>query len=145
MPQKDTALILSTAARSFIRSYTGISGGKDLLIPRFPLYALADELGEGFSSCQIEPPEQDGGLFFFPVSLARADGKAQKLRIVFAELDEPEEGGTPPRPSLPELPHYEGEEQFPLRPRVFRTGRIEFSGGSWEVWDERWHKIPSRQ
>ncbi len=142
MPQKDTALTLAQAARSFIRSCNEALNGKGFLIPRFPLYALADELGEGFSSCKIAAPEQDGGLFFFPVTLSSGESAScQKLRIVFAELEEPQEAGRPPLPSLPELPHYEGEERFPLCPRVFRTGRIEFSGGSWEVREERWHKL----
>ena len=147
MPQKDTALALARVARSFISSYTEDTGGKGLLIPRFPLYALLDEPGKSFSSCRIAAPEQDGGQFFFPVRLAHADGTVQELRIVFAELEKPEEGCKPPLPSLPELPRraYEGEELFPLCPRVFRTGRIEFCGGSWEVWDERWHKLPARQ
>ena len=145
MPQKDTALTLARAARSFISSYTAATGGKSLLIPRFPLYALADELGEGFLSCHIGSPKQDGELFFFPVGLTLADGNALELRSVFAELEEAGKGGRTPLPSPQEPADQPGREDFPLRPRVFRTGRIEFSGGSWEVRDERWHKIPARQ
>lgn len=146
MPQKDMALALSRAAASFIGSYNDALSGNGLLIPCFPLYALADELPEEeISSCHIGLPRLDGGQFFFPVGLTHTDGNEQELRIVFAQLEKLEESGLPPLPSLPELPHFYGEESFPLRPRVFRTGRIEFSGGSWEVWDERWHKIPAGQ
>ena len=196
MPQKDTALTLAQAARSFISSCnaalsagqaegascsgravaaagarTGADSpaGSAFLIPRFPLFAFADALPDGgFRACRILAPEREGCEFFFPVELetrsAEGDGKhTLRLRIVFAEL----EGGTAGRaapacgdaagqtvcstsdgtsterqPFLPELPQeYAYRECFPLRPRVFRTGRVEYSGCSWEVWDERWQKL----
>lgn len=94
-----------------------------------------------------------------PVTPAAGGMHVLRLRIVFAEL----EGGAAGRsggvtgqpacngsdgsaaerqPFLPELPQeYLCRECFPLRPRVFRTGRVEYSGCSWEVWDERWQKL----
>lgn len=94
-----------------------------------------------------------------PVTPAAGGMHVLRLRIVFAEL----EGGAAGRagdvtgqpacngsdgsaaerqPFLPELPQeYPCRECFPLRPRVFRTGRVEYSGCSWEVWDERWQKL----
>lgn len=147
----------------------GSRAGSAFLIPRFPLFAFADALPDGgFCACRILAPEREGREFFFPVELetrsAEGDGKhTLRLRIVFAEL----EGGTAGRaapacgdaagqtvcstsdgtsterqPLLPELPQeYAYRECFPLRPRVFRTGRVEYSGCSWEVWDERWQKL----
>lgn len=95
-----------------------------------------------------------------PVPPAEEGGKhALCLRIVFAELEgettelagdvagQPawsgsEESTAEKQPCLPELPQeYACRECFPLRPRVFRTGRVEYSGCSWEVWDERWQKL----
>ena len=89
-----------------------------------------------------------------------------RLRIVFAELEGGMAGGTAPacgdvagrtvrsagdgtsaerQAALPELPQeYEYRERFPLCPRVFRTGLVEYSGCSWEVWDERWQTLPAR-
>lgn len=140
MPQKDTALDLATAARSFISAYNAAPQSKgQALFPHFPLYAFADELPEGgFSSCTISAPQQDGTNFFFPVRLACGKGGTSfDLRIVFAQLDR-----TGPAASQ-DLPQFHGSEKFPLHPRVFRTGRVEFKGDSWEVWDERWQKVTS--
>ena len=142
MPQKDTALVLARAARSFICSRNAVlsAGGDPLLFPRFPLYAFADELPEGgYSSCLIDAPVQEGGEFSFPVQLACGTGgqaKTFNLKIVFAQAEGPGVCGAEDAPQ-----DQTGGTVFPLRPRVFRTGRIEFSGDSWEVWDERWQKI----
>ncbi len=158
MPQKDTALDLAKAAKSFIRAYNSC---RQTVFPRFPLYAFADKLPEGgFSACTIRAPQQEDGSFFFPVEMTYAGGETLRLRIEFARLEgswpdgrttdgrttegsgqdssRPDGNATAP---LQELPQFEGQEKFPIRPRVFRTGRVEFKGSSWEVWEERWHKV----
>ena len=151
MPQKDTAFLLAQAARSFITaSNAARADGREcgILFPRFPLFAFADDLPQsGYTSCRILAPAQEGGRFFFPVELVHGtDCAIRPLQIVFAQAEERTAatcGGGETGPQPCEQPHFEGEERFPLRLRVFRTGRIEFSGNSWEVWDERWQKLPS--
>ena len=178
IPQKDTALLLAQAARSFITEYnrrilngggadapgatgaasvqgggTRYRGTGGFLIPRFPLYAM----GEGLSSlragdsavtgCLIAAPQGEEGGFYFPVELTLRTGEESlsehlRLKIVFATFyaSGGKETGQPP--SAQELPDgWEYNEKFPLHPRVFRTGRIEFYENSWEVWEEKWHKL----
>ena len=92
IPQKDTALVLSKAARSFITScnYSLAKEGLSFLVPQFPLYAFADKLpASDFVSCRIDMPQGDGRSFFFPVSLYPMEGWQEiSLKIVFAKMQE---------------------------------------------------------
>ncbi len=154
MPQKDTALLLARAARAFISSFS-----TSLPTPRFPLYAFAESLpGGGYRSCSIGSAEREGDEFYFPVELTYGEGAGERLRlkIVFAELESgcTDSDGTPSGTDQAATGREDAVQEkgggnnpapegFPLRPRVFRTGRVEFSGNSWEIWDERWHKLQS--
>ena len=133
---------MSKAARSFITScnYSLAKEGLSFLVPQFPLYAFADKLpASDFVSCRIDMPQGDGRSFFFPVSLYPMEGWQEiSLKIVFAKMQEQTEIHS----VLENYPKdFENMEKFPIYPRVFRTARIEFSGNSWEIWDERWIKL----
>ncbi len=149
MPQKDTALLLAQTARSFINAYNAGKESGCFLIPSFPLFAFTEKLPTaGFRRCRIGAPERQGKRFVFPVELVCLSESSEKdfvisLQIVFAYAGESSfEMGGLDTGELSTLPcDYMNKDRFPLNPRVFRTGRVEFNAGFWEVWEEHWQKL----
>ncbi len=147
MPNKDTAFALAQAAHLYIAEYNKKTDStENWIFPEFPLYAYfpEDDAGEDTNSqttcsCTIEQIALDekDKTCYFPVQLELLNGTCRTLRIVFAKA----------RHALCHLPIQ--AEGFPLPQRVFRLARLEqkeTSGGkSWQVFDERWVKIPKNE
>lgn len=138
VPHKDTLLQLAKAQRAYIDAYNSQAEAGGFLLPRYPLWAFAEELPEAVTGCTIHAPQADGSSAVFPVELEAA-GSSMQLHIVFAEL----EGGSSGccgLPGMQDFPAGGAGNQFPLRPRTFRTGTVVLQDNGWQLFDERWHK-----
>lgn len=138
IPHKDTLLQLARAQREYIDAFNARPATGVFLYPRYPLWAFAEELPEEILGCAIRAPLPCDGGASFPVELESAEGKTM-LRIVFATAGDspsPATGVSCPAAAAPAVRCV----QFPLRPRVFRTGTALLQDNGWQLFDERWHK-----
>ncbi|MBO5606744.1 MAG: hypothetical protein J5930_06385 [Treponema sp.] len=133
IPHKDMLNTLNKISKSFIneanKSFSEVSG---MIFPIFPLWAFTKDFQNDAKEFSIESPGFENREIFFPLKIAHSDF-TETLRIVFARASKDLTKDF----SLPLF----SSEIFPLRARVFRTGTVEFSNNSWNLFDEKWHRI----
>lgn len=120
VPNKDTIFLLNNMQREICR--------RNGLIPQFPLWVIADEIPEHFSSIIIKSPERDEESVYFPVQV----NTDIMYRIHFASYTNNKEIS---------CDLTVGEGVFPKSERVFRTGNFLAEENSWKLTNAEWHKI----